>query len=371
MVQTILNILRKEFIQTFRDKRMLLPLFVAPVLQLLLFGYAVNLDINHIPFAILDYDHTQGSRTLIASFHNTEYFDIKFALSSSKEIDDLLQRRKIQAALVIPDDFAKNLKNRRKAPLQVIIDGTDANSATIIQNYISLIAAKYSESILIEALGRKPQGMVIPEPRIWYNPELRSSLYFVPGVICMILLITTLTLTSMAITREREIGTLEQLIVSPIKPWELILGKTLPFVIIGFMDVVLILAAGKLIFNVPIRGSLLYLFAMCFLFVLTTLSLGLLISTISRTQQQAFMLAFFFAMPAMLLSGIFTSIESMPKAIQVLTYLNALRYFGTAVRAILLKGNGISILWPETLALFIFGVLALTISSLRFRKYME
>lgn len=193
----------------------------------------------------------------------------------------------------------------------------------------------------------------------------------VPGVICLILLITTLLLTSMAVTKEREMGTLEQLIVSPIKPWELILGKTIPFVFIGFCDVVLIISAGKLIFDVPIRGNLLFLFGVALLFVLTTLSLGLFISTISRTQQQAMMTAFFFAMPAMLLSGIFSPIENMPRIIQQITLLNPLRYFSTAVRGILLKGNDISILWPQVLALFIFGITASVFSSLRFKKYLE
>lgn len=193
----------------------------------------------------------------------------------------------------------------------------------------------------------------------------------VPGVICLILLITTLLLTSMSITKEREMGTLEQLIVSPIKPWELIIGKTMPFVLIGLCDVVLIISAGKLIFDVPIRGSLLFLFGVALVFVLTTLSLGLFISTISRTQQQAMMTAFFFIMPAMLLSGIFSPIENMPKIIQYITLLNPLRYFSTAVRGILLKGNDISVLWPQVLALFIFGITASVFSSFRFRKYLE
>ncbi len=371
MIRTILHLLRKEFIQTFRDRRMLMPIFVAPVIQLILFGYGVNMDINHIPLAVLDYDHTQESRSLIAAFIPTEYFRLKGELSSSREIDRLLEARKIQAALVIPEHFGRDLKDRKETAVQVIIDGTDANSATIIQNYVSLIAANYSAGILTEVLGRKPEGLVIPEPRIWFNPELRSSVYFVPGIICLILMLTTLTLTSMAITREREMGTLEQLIVSPIRVLELVLGKTIPFVIIGFFDVILVLTAGKLIFSVPILGSLPFLFGVCFLFVLTTLNLGLLISTISRTQQQAMMTAFFFMMPAMLLSGIFTSIESMPKPIQYITYLNPLRYFSKAVRAILLKGNGISVLWPEVLALFGMGLIAMTISSLRFRKYLE
>lgn len=368
MFDTISHIVRKEFLQTFRDKRMLMPIFAAPIIQLILFGYAVTTDIKHIALAVLDYDHTEESRLLISSFSQSEYFDLDAQLTRSAEMDDLLERGKIKAVLVIPDKFGRDIK-REKTSLQVILDGTDANSATIIQSYISLVIGKYSENVFAEILAKKPGG-IIPQPRVWYNPELKSSVYMVPGVICLILLITTLVLTSMAITKEREMGTLEQLIVSPIKPWELIIGKTIPFVVIGLCDVVLVISAGKIFFNVPIRG-IPFLFGVTFLFILTTLSFGLFISTISRTQQQAMMTAFFFIMPAMLLSGIFSPIENMPPFIQYITFLNPLRYFGQAVRGILLKGNNISILWPQVLALFAFGTVASILSSLRFKKHLE
>jgi len=349
---------------------MLFPIFVAPVVQLILFGYAVTTDIKHISLAVIDYDRTHESRHLISSFSQSESFNLDFYLKSSQEIDRLLEKEKIKASVVIPRNFERNLK-KGDTSLQVILDGTDANSATIIMSYISQLIAKHSENILTEIGDRGGVGIVVSQPRIWYNPNLKSSVYMVPGVICLILLITTLLLTSMSITKEREMGTLEQLIVSPIKPWELIIGKTMPFVLIGLCDVVLIISAGKLIFDVPIRGSLLFLFGVALVFVLTTLSLGLFISTISRTQQQAMMTAFFFIMPAMLLSGIFSPIENMPKIIQYITLLNPLRYFSTAVRGILLKGNDISVLWPQVLALFIFGITASVFSSFRFRKYLE
>ena len=371
MFRTVRHIIRKEFIQTFRDRRMFFPLFVAPVVQLILFGYAVTTDIKHISLAVLDYDRTHESRNLVSSFSQSESFNLDFYLKSPQEIDRLLEKERIKVAVVIPQKFERNLKKGAQASLQVILDGTDANSATIIMSYISQLIAKHSENILTQIRNRRGVGIVVSQPRVWYNPNLKSSVYMVPGVICLILLITTLLLTSMSITKEREVGTLEQLIVSPIKPWELIIGKTMPFVLIGLCDVVLIISAGKLIFDVPIRGSLLFLFGVALLFILTTLSLGLFISTISRTQQQAMMTAFFFAMPAMLLSGIFSPIENMPKIIQYITLLNPLRYFSTAVRGILLKGNDISILWPQVLALFIFGITASIFSSLRFRKYLE
>jgi len=370
MFRTVRHIIRKEFIQTFRDRRMLFPIFVAPVVQLILFGYAVTTDIKHISLAVLDYDRTHESRHLVSSFSQSESFNLDFYLKSFQEIDGLLDKEKIKAAVVIPQKFEKNLK-KGETSLQVILDGTDANSATIIMSYISQLIAKHSENILTEIRDSRGVGVVLSQPRVWYNPNLKSSVYMVPGVICLILLITTLLLTSMALTKEREMGTLEQLIVSPIKPWELIIGKTIPFVLIGLCDVVIIISAGKLIFDVPIRGSLLFLFGVALLFVLTTLSLGLFISTISRTQQQAMMTAFFLAMPAMLLSGIFSPIENMPKIIQYITLFNPLRYFSTAVRGILLKGNDITILWPQVLALFIFGITASVFSALRFRKYLE
>jgi len=371
MLRVIAHLARKEFIQTFRDKRMLFPIFAAPIIQLILFGYAVTIDIKHTPIAVLDFDRTPASRNFISSFSQTDLFDLKFQPETYKTMDKLLQRGKIQAALVIPAKFEKNLKNNSQSSLQIILDGTDANSTTIILNYLSQITAKYSENILRNLKNSHIAGLVELRPRIWFNPELKSSIYMVPGVICLILLITTLLLTSMAITKERESGTIEQLIVSPIKPWELILGKTIPFVLIGLADVTLIILAGKLIFNLPIRGSLLFLGGVSLLFIMTTLSLGIFISTVSRTQQQAMMSSFFFVFPAMLLSGIFSPIESMPQSIQYITLLNPLRYFSQAVRGILLKGNDISSLWPQVLALFAFGLAALFFSSLRFKKRLE
>ena len=371
MLTTIIHITRKEFIQTFRDKRMLMPIFVIPVLQLILFGYAMTTDIKHVPMAVLDHDRTHESRNIISLFTHSEYFNLDYYVHSPQEIDELIQTGKVKVAIVIPSHFEKNLKKMEQTSLQVLLDGTGSNTATIIQSYIQKVMAEYLENILVEVRKIHPLGMIFPQPRIWYNPALKSSFFTVPGVICLILLITTLILTSVAITKEREMGTLEQLIVSPIKPIELIIGKTLPFIFIGFCDVILILIAGKLIFKLPIRGSIVFLLGVSFIFILTTLSAGTFISTISRTQQQAMMTSFFFIMPAMLLSGIFSPIENMPKVIQYLTYLNPMRYYTQAVRGILLKGNGFPELWPQILALFVFGIAGSVFSSIRFRKYLE
>jgi ABC-2 type transport system permease protein len=371
MFSVIRHIIRKEFIQTFRDKRMLIPLFVAPVLQLILFGFAATTDVKNISIGLLDNDKTTESRALIGNFLHTEAFRLDHTLDSSGQIDDLIQSGDIKVAVVIPPNFEKNLHGGQRTSIQIILDGSDANSATIVLSYIARLLSSHSEKILAEVPGRNVSGLLKTQERIWYNPDLKSSTYMVPGVVCLILLITTLLLTAMAITKEREVGTLETLVVSPIKPWELIIGKTAPFVLIGLVDIVLILVAGKIIFGLPIKGSIPFLLGVSLLFIVTTLSIGLFVSTISRTQGQAMTSVLFLLMPAMLLSGIFTPLESMPRVIQYMTLFNPLRYYGRAVRGILLKGNGPEILWPEILALFLFGLVTLGVSSLRFRKYLE
>jgi len=371
MLSVIRHIVRKEFIQVLRDKRMIPPLFLAPIIQLVLFGYAATVDVKSITLAVADASRTRESRELVSSFTQSGYFVLKEQASSPREIDGLLQTGKAEAALVIPVDFGRQIEAGRAVSVQMIIDGTDANTATIIQNYAALIMSKYSRSLIVRVLPRFLSLTPRVEPRIWFNPELKSAFWMVPGIICLVLLVTTLILTSMGITREREMGTLEQLIVSPIKPYELILGKTIPFAIIGFVDIGLILIAGKLVFRVPVRGSLVFLLGSGLVFILTTLGLGLFISTLSRTQGQAMITAIFYVMPAMLLSGIISPIESMPAVIRAITYLNPLRYYGKIVREILVKANGPSILWPDLAVLFAFGVVTIVLSSLRFRKYLE
>jgi ABC-2 type transport system permease protein len=371
MFSVVRHIVRKEFLQLFRDRRMLIPLFIGPVLQLILFGYAATIDVKNVSLAVVDQDRTEESRTLVAAFSQSGYFSVRANPESPAALDLLLQTGRVRSALVIPSDFARRLGRGEAAALQVLIDGADANSATIIQSYVSLIVAKYGAGVIGRALQGTAGPVSMIEPRVWYNPELKSSVWMVPGVISLILLLTTLIMTAMAITREREIGTFEQLIVSPIRPVELILGKTVPFVIIGFIDVVLVLLAGRLVFHVPMRGNLPFLFGAAFIFLLTTLGTGLFISTISRTQSQAMMSAMFFVLPAMLLSGVFSPIEGMPRIVQYLTYLNPLRYFGKTVRAILLKGSGPEVLWPDLAALLAIGVTVFTLSALRFRKRLE
>jgi ABC-2 type transport system permease protein len=372
-MRTIYHIIIKEFLQFRRDRRMVLVSFLAPVVQLLLLGYAATTDIKDIPMLVLDQDGTSLSRGFIDQFSNSGYFIIAREVHSQVEIDKEIEDGHVWLALVVPPDFSSNLLALRQTSVQLLADGSDANSATISIGYASQIIARYSQLIVAEVAQRISPGLQIarltPEVRVWYNPELTSRNFMVPGVLAMVLMIITLTLTSLGVVREKEIGTLEQLMVTPIRPSQLIIGKLLPFVIIAAFEVALVLVVARFWFGVPLQGSVLLLLALSGLFVLTTLGLGLFVSTISRTQQQAMMTAqFFFFMPFIFLSGFAFPIENMPSFIRVCTYAIPLRYFIVIIRGVFLKGVGIAELWPQALALFCFGVVILTLSVLRFRK---
>jgi len=288
----------------------------------------------------------------------------------------LMDSGRVQAGVHIPRGFARRLARGESAPLQVIVDGTDSTTAGMVLGYASGVLKKYSEEVLSERLQRLSTqwirlSIIEERTRVWFNPELRSVNYMVPGVLWTILLVVTMVLTSMAIVREREIGTLEQIIVTPVRATELMAGKTIPFVLIGFVDIVLILLVAMLWFHVPLRGSLLLLFALALVFLLTTLGLGLFISTVSHTQQQAMMTAFFIMLPSILLSGFMFPIENMPRVIQWVTYLIPLRYFLNIVRGIFLKGVGIEVLWGDALMLLVLGLTLFAMASLRFTKRLE
>jgi len=372
-MRTIYHIIIKEFLQFRRDKRMMIVSFLAPVVQLLLLGYAATTDIKDIPMLVYDQDKSSSSREFVNQFVNSGYFVIKEEVNSFKDIDHHIEDGDVWLALVIPPDFASNLLAMRQTSIQLLADGSDANSANISIGYATQIIGKYSQSIIVEFKKRIP-GMIAParlnpEIRVWYNPELKSRNFMVPGVLAMVLLIVTMTLTSLGIVKEKEIGTLEQLMVTPIKPYQLIIGKLLPFVLIAAVDVALVIVVARFWFGVPLRGSILLLLGLSGLFVLTTLGLGLFVSTVSKTQQQAMMTAqFFFFMPFIFFSGFTFPIENMPKLIQYLTYAIPLRYYIVIVRGIFLKGVGIAELWHQALALLIFGIVILTLSVLRFRK---
>ena len=359
---------------------MLILSFLAPVIQLVLLGYAATTDIKSIPMVVCDLDKSSTSREFIKQFTNSGYFIVEGEVHSINHIDKHIEQGEAWLALVIPPTFAKRILSLQPTSVQLIADGSDANSANISLGYATQIIGKYSRSIVAEVMERTPLGVklnesslrparVMPEIRVWYNAELKSRNFMVPAVVAMVLMIVTMTLTSLGVVKEKEIGTLEQLLVTPIKPYQLIIGKLLPFVIIGAIDVTFVLTVARLWFDVPLRGSVLLLYGLSGLFVLTTLGLGLFVSTISKTQQQAMMTAqFFIFMPFTFLSGFAFPIENMPTVIQYLTYIIPLRYFIMIIRGIFLKGIGIAELWPQALALVIFGITILTLSIFRFRK---
>jgi len=369
----IAKIIRKEFIQLRRDPRLLRLVLFAPVFQLFIFGYSVTTDVTHISTAVLDEDRTSASRALTERFVRSRYFDFDHNISHPDEIDRLLDSGKAQMVLRIPLGFARDLARGRTAEVQLILDGSDSMTAGIVSGYANGVIRDHSARIAAERLDRVRARIprlpsLDPRLRVWYNPELKSVYFMVPAIMCTILLVVTTLLTSLAIVKEREIGTLEQLIVTPIRPRELMLGKTVPFVIIGFVDMTLVLLAAVLWFRVPVAGSIPLLFLLSAAFLLTTLGIGLFISTISRTQQQAMMTTFFFLLPSFLLSGFMFPIENMPRLIQYITYAIPLRYFLVIVRGIFLKGNGLAVLWPQVAILAAFGLAIMWLAAARFQK---
>ncbi len=384
MWNRVLEIIRKEFYQTLRDPRTRALLLGPPILQLILFGYAVNLDVENARTAWMDMDHTPESRNLLELFRGSPYFQITATPRDGGEVQDLMDHGRVQAVIRVMPGFSRDVQRGNGALVQILVDGTNSNTAAIVSSYATQIVTAYAGKAVAQ---RNPRFVprsattgssvpsVIPvltaQSRVWFNPDLRSRVYFVPGVIVNIIALVTIMLTSMSIVREKEIGTMEQLMVTPIRPFELIMGKLLPFAMVGVVQVVLVIAAALLVFSIPIRGSIPLLFCCTVLFLLSTLGVGLFISTISQTQQQAMMSSFFFFMPALLLSGFAFPIRNMPDPVQYLTYLNPLRYFMKIVRDLFLKGVGIESFWQEVVALAVFGMAILGLSALRFQKKLD
>lgn len=364
MPERIKQMVIKEFIQIFRDKRMIAIVFFTPIMQLLTFGYAVTTDVNNISTAIYDLDRSYESREFVRRLESSGYFRINYSVHSPDEIQSLLDRGKVITAIQINRGFSSDLKSGKQTEMQILVDGTDSNTATVAMDYVNRVIMKYSK----EMRKKGEDAGIDLRTRAWYNPDLRSRNYNVPGVIAIVVMLTCLLLTSMAIVREREIGTMEQLMVTPLKPFELMLGKTIPFAAIGFFDVFLVTAVGVFWFDIPIKGSFELLPLSTAAYLISVLGIGLFISTISRTQQQAMMATFLFYIPSVLLSGFMFPIENMPGIIQIATYINPLRYFLVIIRGIFLKGNGLDILWPQIISLFLLGSAVITVSSLRFKK---
>jgi len=376
------EIIRKEFRQSFREPRTRASMFVPPILQFLVFGFVVNLDVERSRMALLDHDQSPASRELRASFEGSKYFTVVGIPANEAEMQDMLDRDRVHTALVIPAGFAGDLARGRSTKIQMLVEGSNSNTASILSNYASDIVRTFSSGRMVELVQQKRMArggaiakMSAPgielQHRVWFNPELKSRNYFIPGVAVNIITIVTLMLTSMAIVREKEIGTMEQLMVTPIRPVELMLGKTVPFAVVGLFDLAMIIVLGMVVFHIPFRGSALLMLggAICFLF--TTLGAGIFISTVSRTQQQAIMATFFFFQPAFMLSGFAFPIRNMPEPVQWLTYLNPLRYFIEIARGVFLKGSGIDVLWTQFVALLLFGVVVMTMSAVRFRKRLD
>ncbi len=373
MLERLRHMLIKEFIQIFRDPRMKTVIFITPIIQMLVFGYAVNTDVDHVSTAVYDLDHSATSRDLLARFQHSRYFDVETRARDEDHLTRLLDHGDVLAVLRINKGFEEDVRAGRTARFQVLVDGTDSNTARIVVDYSSRIARQYSLNLLddhlVRVVGAVPQRPQVElETRAWFNANLVSRNFYVPGVIGLLVMVITILLTSMAVVREKEMGTMEQVMVSPIRPSEFILGKTLPFALLGFFDVILISIVAVFWFDVPIRGNPLVLLGSAGLYLMSTLGVGLFISTISHTQQQAMMTAFFFIMPAVLLSGFVFPIRNMPEAIQWITYLDPMRYFLVIIRGVFLKGVGVDVLWPQMAALFILGSVTLWLTTQRFQK---
>jgi ABC-2 type transport system permease protein len=365
-------ILVKEFKQIFRDSRMKTIIFVSPLIQIILFGYSANKDITYVPTAIYDRDNTAESREFLRKFTYSKYFVPEKYIFNDSQQDFVLNKGLVNTVIRIDRGFGRNLKANKEASIQLAFDGTDSNTAMIVMGYANTIISNYQGQILKAKADSEGILESIPSidlrDRAWFNGNLVSRNYYLPGVICTIVTMMSLLLTAMAIVKEKEIGTMEQLTVSPLRPLELIIGKLLPFGIISLIQVILITTLGVIWFHIPLRGNIILLLFSAGIYLFTTLGIGLFISTISSTQQEANMTVFLIYLPTVLLSGFAYPISNMPQAIQWFTIFNPMRYFMVIIRSIFLKGVGIEVLWPQLLPLFIIGVTVITLSSLRFRK---
>jgi len=368
----IRELVRKEFIQLFRDKRNRVLLFVAPLVQILVFGYVVNYDIRNIRVALLDYSHTQESRSLIDDFKGSNIFHITYTLTGDKQIAELLLTGKVDMAIQINPDFASIIRKGQTAPIQIIADGSMSNMAAMRIAYTSSVLDKFNRETLRQLYPQQMNyGKIDARIRTWYNPNLDSQHFFVPGIVSFLVMLTSLLLTSIAIIREKEAGTMEQLIVTPLKSYEFIMGKTIPYIIVSLVQMIGVVIFAIFWFDIPLKGSILLLFFATALFLLSTLGIGLFISTISSTRQQAMMTTFFFIMPFLMLSGFIFPIANMPQVVQWLTYLNPLRFFLVIIRGIFLKGVGLEVLWHQCVALAILGIIVFSGAIRLFKKRLD
>ena len=371
----IFSIVRKEFVQIFRDPRTLALIIVMPIIQLFLLGYAATTDVRNIPVAILDQNQTPQSRELLDAFRAADYFRIDYYVNSPDEYQKLIESGKIRAALVIPPDYDSQLLDG-KAQALFVLDGSDGSVGATALSTARQIGQSYATKVLEQQMTLRSSSALPAPPlevrtQVWYNPDFRSAYFMIPGVIGMILSFITTILTATTIVRERERGTIEQLIVTPIRSWELIVGKLLPYVILAFIETFEILIIGHLAFAVPVRGSLFLITLASGLFLMSSLGIGLFASTVANTQQEAMLTVMMFNLPMIFLSGFFFPIQAMPKFLQLVSYAIPLRFYLVVIRALMIKGVGFAAIQSEIISLTIFGVVIMGAAALRFRKRLD
>jgi drug efflux transport system permease protein len=372
MLTRILAIAKKEIRQLKRDKRMLYVLFVFPLILLVLFGYAISFDVHHIQMFVYDRDKSDYSRDFINRLTSSDYFDYVGSLDSEEQIRKVLDNGDAQVVIVIPDDFSKDINSGKEPKVQILVEGVNANTAAVVGNYITIATATFSQKITEEALAVRGRESYIPidlEPRFWFNPDLNSTLFLIPGLISMILIITSVVSISLSIVREKERGTIEQINVSPLSSLEMLIGKTIPYVTIALFIASIILISGKILFGMPIHGNLILLFITTLIFLFACLNLGILVSSIADTQQVAFQISTMVSLlPSFILSGFIYPIESMPPVIQVITNITPVKFYIIILRDILLKGVGLEAFWLQVIYLLIFSLIFLTLSTVINKK---
>ncbi|MGD8968480.1 MAG: ABC transporter permease [Anaerolineae bacterium] len=367
------SLIRKEFLHIVRDRRTLFVMFAMPIIELVLLGYAATTDVEHLRTAVVDCDKSSASRALIEAYRASNYFDVVRRVESEELLRHLIDNGQVRAGLIVPAGYGARVAQGGRAEVGFVIDGSDPSVASTVFSASQSVGQAHSKQIVIRTTGLDPDDLpgVTVRQRVWYNPEMRSANFMIPGIIGIILYFLTALFTSMSIVREREQGTIEQLIVTPVKPLEMIIGKVVPYIFIAFFDVLEVLAIGVFWFGVPIRGSLGLLLGLSALFLLTSLGMGIFISSASHSQQEAMLLTFLTLFPSIFLGGFFFPIEAMPSWLQAITYVIPLRYMLSVIRGIILKGVGVEILYPQVIALAVFGVSIMLLAATRFQKRLE
>lgn len=373
MIARTATVARKEMVHIVRNRRTLVVMFIIPVVQLFLLGYAATTDIDHLRTAVLDADRSAESRRLIEAYRASAYFDIVAYVDSEDELSRMIDRGEARAGLIIPAGYGADIAAGRQASIACVIDGSDPNVASTVFGAAQQVGQAYGLRILEKRLGISPEEMtpLVVQPRVWYNPQMKSANFMIPGLMAMILFLLTTMLTALAIVRERETGTIEQLMVTPIRPVELVVGKVLPYVLVAFFDVLEVLGIGVFWFGVPVHGSIWLLLGLSAVFLLTSLGLGIFVSSVAGTQQEAMLLVWLMMLPSIFLAGFFFPIEAMPKVLQWISYIVPLRYILVIFRGILLKGVGMRVLGEQVWALVAFGAIIMALAATRFRKRLE